>query len=266
MTLLPQARIVERTGYRSPLAVSCRDGSTGAEVTDGLVASAWLRSDPRTRYTATRSPLSGVLGFGNLPRMWRASHATAGPGEPLTWPAVAPTAMCVLVQDLQERYLPVTLAVDVPVGAPVTVPLSSAPTRPPSSGFATVRGEVHSAGTGPPLGWALVRIDTGGDVYQTIADARGRFVLQVPWPEALPPLTPSGPGLSTVTWPLTVSVRSEPGALVLSPGTTSNDPPELSSVSGQGAAQLVDGGNHPSIVATLAFGRPLVLALTAVPA
>lgn len=268
MTILPEVRVLDRLGYRLPLGVDCQDGVTGARVTDGLLATAWLREDPTTRFTAQRSPVSGLLGFADLPRMWRSTHVRVGPDEPIVWPAVPPTPCCLLVTDSLGRYLPASVAVDVPVSAPVVVPLSSAPTRQKGSGVATVRGELRT-GAGAELGWALVRVNTGLVVYQSVADGRGRFLLHLPYPEALPPLLgnpPVGPGLSGVTWPLTVSARSEPGALVRSPGLETLDPPELGSVTTQGAAQLVDGGNHPSITATLRFGIPLVLALTAVPA
>lgn len=260
-------RVLERHGYRVPLALTCRDGVTGAVVSQGLAASAWPRSSPSTRFEARRSPLSGTLGWGSLPAQWSTTHAVVPPGERVVWPAASPTAYCVLVRDLAGRYLPTALAVDVPVTAPVDVPLSSAPARQPVSGLATVRGEVHDDADGSPLASALVRIDTGAGVHQTVTDAQGRFLLLLPYPDALPAVSPAGAGLSAVTWPLTVTVRSEPAALVRSPGSRDDDPAELGSVTGQGAAQLVDGGGpHPSIAATLAFGTPLVLPLVVVPA
>lgn len=268
MTMVPEVRVLERFGYRMPLAVDCQDGVTGERVTDGLLATAWLRQDPTTRFTAQRSPVSGLLGFANLPRMWHATHAKVRPEEPIAFPVVPPTQCCVLVQDTFGRYLPMSVSTNAPVSATLVVPLSSAPQRQKGSGVATVRGELHT-GAGAELAWALIRVDTGTTVHQTIADHRGRFLIYLPYPEALPLLAgnpPVGSGLSGVTWPLTVTVRSEPDALVRAPGLDANDPPELGSVTTQGAAQLVDGGNHPSITATLGFGIPLVLALTAVPA
>jgi hypothetical protein len=259
----------ERLGYRAPLALICQDGVTGAAVTDGLVATAWPAADTTRVFTAARSPLSGILGFGRLPLPFDASHAMVPAGEPITWPAITPEPYTAMVQDTAGRYLPAVVSVTVPVSTPVVVPLSSSPARHAPSGFATVKGEVHENGTGNALAWSLVRIDTGAAAYNTVADERGRFLLHLPYPEALPPLLgspPSGPGLSAVAWPLTVTVRSEPGALVQL-GPTATAPPELGSVIAQGAAQLVDGGgSHASIAATLAFGTPLVLALTAVPA
>lgn len=240
-------RVLERTVYRAPLAVLCRDGVTDAVVAGDLVATAWRRDRPARRYTARRSPVSGILGWGRLP-------------------APMPTDYCVRVEDKAGRYLPAVVTVAVPVSAPVVVPLSSAPQRALRGGMATVRGEIHRDSDNSSLEWALVRIDTGGGIFQTVADARGRFLLQVPYPEALPPLASPQVGLGAVTWDVTVSALSEPSALVRSPGLGPDEPPELGSVSTQGAAQLIDGGPHPSLTATLAFGLPLVLALRAVPA
>jgi hypothetical protein len=262
-------QVLERQAYRTPLAVLCQDGVTGATVLDGLVATAWRRSDPSQRFTARRSPVSGIYSFGFLPRQWANTHVRVAPGQPVIWPPSTPEAWCLLVEDNLGRYLPTSIAVNVPVTAPVTAPLSSAPTRLAGDATAVVRGEIHHDGTGDPLGWALIRIDTGTAVYQTVADDRGRFRIQAPYPEALPALggsTPSGPGLSSMTWPLTVTALSQPAALVRSPGLQPTDPPELASITSQSAAQLVDGGSHPALTETLQFGTDLVLSLSAVPA
>lgn len=217
---------------------------TEAVVAGDLVATAWRRDQPAQRYTARRSPVSGILGWGRLDG----------------------TDYCVRVEDRAGRYLPTVVTATVPVHAPLPIPLSSAPQRQLSGGVATVRGEIHRDSDDSPLGWSLVRVDTGGGIFQTVADARGRFLLQVPYPEALPPLASPPVGLGAVTWDVTVTALSEPAALTRSPGLGPDDPPELGSVTTQAAAQLIDGGPHPSLTATLAFGVPLVLALKAVPA
>jgi hypothetical protein len=262
-------KVVERHGYRTPLAVLCRDGVTGITVADGLLATAWRRTEPARRFTAKRSPVSGIHSFGSLPRQWANTHRRVPPGQPITWPAVTTEAWCLVVADTFARYLPTSVALDIPVAAPAELPLSSAPTRAAGAATAVVRGEIHRDGTGEPLGWALIRIDTGSAVYQAVADHLGRFRIQAPYPEALPALAgspPAGPGISGVNWPLTIGVRSQPGALVWSPGLRPPDPPELASITGQADAQLVDGGPQPSLTEILHFGTDLVLALTAVPA
>jgi len=262
-------QVLERQAYRTPLAVLCQDGVTQATVVDGLVVTAWRRSDPSQRFTARRSPISGIYSFGSLPRQWANTHVRVAPGQPVIWPPASPEAWCLLVEDTLGRYLPTAIAANVPISAPVRVPLSSAPTRLAGDATAVVRGEIHHDGTSDPLGWALIRIDTGAAVYQTVADGSGRFRIQAPYPEALPVLTgspPSGPGLSSVMWPLTITALSQPSVLVRSPGLQPTDPPELTSITGQAATQLIEGAPHAALTETLQFGTDLVLLLSAVPA
>ena len=270
MTGLEDVRELERVGYRAPLALRCVDGASGVEVTDALLATAWRRSDPETLRTASRSPLSGLLGFGSLPGLWSAAQTRSGPGQPLTWPALTPVPFCARIVDTARRYLTTVVSVDAPVSGPLVVPLSSAPGRPMPSGWAVVRGEVHLAGGTSPLPWSVVRVDTGPAQYSAVADSMGRFLLYLPYPEALPPLLgsiPHGGGIGTVTWPLTISVRSQPGALTRAPGTGPQDPPELGSIDTQAVAQIDDGtGPRPSVDQTLVFGTPLMVRLDVIPA
>lgn len=260
----PSADLLERQSYRAPLAVKPVDGVTAVTVTDGLVATAWLRADPATSYSGSPSPFSGLIGFNRLAVPWTRTHESGPAGVRATWPPSIPAAYDVLVEDTLGRYLPTLARTTVPAPAPVVVPLSSAPQRPTPSGFATVRGEVHNQAGGSPLPWSLVRVDTGTSVIQSVTDQRGRFTLYFPYPEALPPIAGS-PGLAAVVWPLTISLLCKPSLLVFS-GSADN-PPELGSITGQAAAQIVSGGStSASITATLKFGSPLVLTLTAVPA
>jgi hypothetical protein len=256
-------QLLERHSYRAPLALECVDGVTGVVVSDGLTATVWRKDDPDVRLTARRSPYSGLLGVLTLPGMWQQTHAAGPAGVPATWPVGPPTPVSALVIDTLGRYLPTSIAVDVPVTAPFQVELFSQPARSVASRCATVRGEVRDNGSGEALGWAYVTVVSGADTYHTVADQLGRFLLQMPWPDALS--VPTGSGLAGLTWQLTVEVQSEPSALVRSPGLGADDPPELASITGQQAAQLIDGGPHSSIEATLAYQSPLVLALAAVP-
>lgn len=260
---------LERTGYRAALSLSCSDAVRGDLVADGLVATAW-RLGEDVRLTASRSRVSGLLGYGLLPGLGDYQRAHAAGGAELIWPAdPAPQPWLVSVVDTQRRYLPMLLEVDVPVTAPVGVPLHSAVTRSPRSGWAVVRGEVHERGTGAGLPWPVVTVTAAPQAYEVIGDELGRFLLIAPYPEALPPLSgspPAGPGLGAMTWSLTLAVRSEPANLDRpSPGGT--DPPELGSILGQADAQIdVAGVLQPSSTATLAFGSPTVLTLSVQPA
>jgi hypothetical protein len=256
-------RLLERNSYRAPLALACVDGVSGTVVSDGLTATVWRRDDPATRLTARRSPFSGLLGVESLPGMWLETHAVGPAGEPTSWPAAPPTPVSALVIDTRGRYLPTSIAVDVPVTEPFQVQLFSQPARPGASNCATVQGEIRDDGSGEALGWAYVTVVSGSDTYHAVADQVGRFLLQMPWPDALS--VPTGSGLAGVTWQLTVEVQSQPSALVRSPGLGSDDPPELASITGQQAAQLIVGGPHPSLDVTLTYRSPLVLRLLAVP-
>lgn len=273
MTGIESIRELERVGYRAPLALRCVDGVSGIEVADALLATAWRRSDPATSRTASRSPLSGLLGFGSLPGLWSAERARSDPGQPLTWPARTPVPYCARIVDTARRYLTAVVSVEVPVSGPLVVPLSSAPGRPMPSGWAGVRGEVHRAtalGGAGPLPWSVVQIDTGPAQYSAVADSMGRFLLYLPYPEALPPLLgsiPLGGGIGTVTWPLTISVRCQPGALEQAPGSGPQDPPDLGSINAQAVAQIDDGtGPQPSVDQTLTFGTLLMVRLDVIPA
>ncbi|MFE9690614.1 hypothetical protein [Micromonospora sp. NPDC005806] len=239
---------LERAFYRAALSVRCTDAITGVVVADELVVTAGPAADPDVRLTATSSPLSGLQGFGELPSLRTYQRA---PG-----PAPAPTTYAIGVVDLRRRYLPVVLEVPVPVAAPVEVPLHSSVSRLPPSGWAVVRGEVHDQTSGDPLAWPVVSVTAGPDTYDVVGDGLGRFLLIAPYPEALPPLSgspPAGPGLSAMTWPLTIAVRSEPGAL------TGGDPPELGSILGQAPVA------GPPATDELAFGAPTVLILLVQP-
>ena len=110
----------------------------------------------------------------------------AGPPGVLTsWPAEPPTLVSALVIDTRARYLPTSIAVHVPAPEPFLVELFLQPARPGASSCATVRGEVREDGSGEALGWAYVTVVSGPDTYHAVADQRGRFILQLPWPDAL---------------------------------------------------------------------------------
>ena len=150
-----------------------------------------------------------------------------------------------------------------------TPPLYSAVTRPVPSGFATVLGEVWTT-TGTPAPWAVVQIVAGGTTYTTLADQLGRYVVYLPYPEALPPLTgspPIGGPLDSLTWPLTVWVRYQPSNQQVLADALPADPPELASLLSQASATISSGGDtQPNLAATLTFGSQLLVMLEVVPA
>ena len=260
---------LERTGYRAPLVLRCVDQVGGGTVGDGLRALARRDGDTASPVAAARSPLSGLLGFGSLPGQRAAMWTRSTGGTPLRWPAPgAGTPFVVRIADRDRRFLPTTLRVEVPVAAPVEVPLFSAAARPAPSGWATVRGEVRVSGTGAPAAWSVLQVATDDTQYRTVADDAGRYLLYLPYPEALPPLSGGdGTGLAAVTWPLTVGVSYQPGELTAPGDAAPADPPFLASILGQAPAAIAaDGGTQPTITAILAFGATLVLPIAVVPA
>jgi hypothetical protein len=269
---------LERSGFRGALALRGIDAGSGTAVADDLAAVAYRSGDPETRFTAIRSPVSTLLGFGVLPGLGGSpglQRAHSSGGAPLEWPAVpAPEVFVVRVSDRARRYLPTVLAVGLPAAAPVEVPLYSAPGRPAPSGLATVRGEVRVSADGSEAAWAVVSLTAGGVPYETVSDGRGRFLFYLPYPEALPPLSAvAATGLDSVTWPLELRVRYQPGALRPVAGAAPGDPPELGSIRGQAPALATLGGSGGSgggpaaeLDLTLAFGTALVLRVGVTPA
>ncbi|WP_405868109.1 hypothetical protein OG407_49680 [Streptomyces sp. NBC_01515] len=258
----------ERIAYRAPLALRCADAVSGAAVGDGLSAVAWRGSDPATTYPAVPSPVSSLLGFGGLPGQRPYERAYSTGGDPLNWPdPAAPEPFTVRVTDHARRYLPVTLLAQVPVSAPVEVPLYSAPGRPAPSGWAVVRGELRAADQSA-VAWAVVEVAADTVPYTTVSDADGRFLLHLPYPEALPALpgaSSAGAGLGAVTWPLTIGVRSEPATLRTPAAPAAPGPPYLDSILGQAAGGIDPGGGAiPTVTETLVFGAPVTLLLTVV--
>jgi hypothetical protein len=267
VTFLP----LETVAYRAPLAVQFHDSVTGATVADDLLVTAWRAGDPGGRRKPIRSPLSANMVFGSLPG--------SAPDETLLAPGSAPGSpptpaipFVIRALDPDGRYLPMLLAVDVPATALLTPPLFPAPTYPRPAGWAAVSGEVSVAALpASPATWAMVAVQAGPSTYSTVTDGQGRYVVYLPYPEALPPLTGSPPGgggpFDQITWPLTVSVRYQPAAQRRLADAHPYDPPEQGSVLSQAAAAISSGGGTAAALATtLTFGVPLLLMLQVVPA
>jgi hypothetical protein len=261
---------LETTLYRAALGLQFIDSVDGASVADGLVVTAWPAGDPGAVRVAAQSPVSTIMGFGRLPGLAFYQEAVTDDPGTFTWPAPGTgRPFEVRVADPVGRYLPELLAVTAPSSALVTPLLFSAPARPVPSGFAVVSGEVSSVTSGPAA-WAMVQIVTDAGTYVTLADQLGRYVVYLPYPEALPPLggSPRSGGPSgQLTWPLVVSVRYQPSAQNRLADATAGDPPELASLLGQAPAAIsAVGGQQPSLAATLTFGSPLLLMLQVAPA
>ena len=269
--------ILETVAYRAPLALHVVDAASGADLADGLIATAWPEGDSSSARTARRSLVSSLLGFGTLPGLWHQEFTVADGSASPTWPAPSPESFVVTVVDTQNRYLPQAVLVQVPVTAPVEVTLYSGPARPRPAAWGMVYGSATVSPDGGPLAWAVITVSDGTTAYQTTTDTQGRFVVYLPeeWrrfeecfgiPVAEQRELADGryrTGVGNISWPVTLSVQAAPTTVSF----PAADIPDIASVRAQGAAQLVVGGaNQANVDATLPFGPPLFLRLSVVPA
>lgn len=268
---------------RAPLGLRFRDLAHGAPVTDGLLVTARPLGATGPGRTAVRSPISGIYGFRTLPGLygytsgeqpatdWCSPPAGSPPADLTDLEALralleaesdgAPANFVVAVVDQQGRFLPQTLRLCLPRTRLVAAPLFSTPARPAPPGLAVLRGELRTRLDDNPAGWALVTASPDGvSSAVAISDARGMFMLLLPYP---PPLTPpigSPGGISEPAWNLTIQVFYQPGQQHFVPGF---DPPDIRSILGQAAATVYDvagpTGGGPTLQRTVRFGRPLVV-------
>lgn len=266
----PITTVLETLGYRAPLALRCRDATTSMDVSYGIAAFAWPDGDPSATRIATGSKVSPLLGFGTLPGLRAQTYARADGSALPSWPAAPGKPFVVRVVDTQSRYLPQVFSLELPETAPVDVLLYTAPTRSPPSAWACIGGEVHVASDDTAAAWALVDLDVDAGNYTALCDERGRFLIYLPYPEALPALVgspPHGSGLDALTWAVTVSVRYQPRSLSWPVNPAPVGPPDVVSIRSQGVAQVgFVNPTAPSVTATLQFGSALHLQLKVAPA
>ena len=276
---------------RAPLGMRFLDLVRGVSVTDGLVVSAWRIGTSGPRQIAFTSPLSGVYGFRTLPgfRLFEvgerpASDWCASPpdvGEPtadeltsldtlqgLLRAEESPPAganFIVYVEDGQGRFLPQLMQMCLPKERLVEVPLFSSPARLAPAGLGVVHGELTIRGSQPlkSASWALVAVSLDSHTYVGVADARGMFILFVPYASALPPLEGSPPhgsgNIDQLAWPLTISVFYQPSSQQFVPDL---EPPDTLSILEQRRATVYDGVGVPgsNLVRSIRFGADLVVA------
>lgn len=272
MSAVPLAlETVTRTAL---LGVRFWDRVTAAVVADGL----------EVVETASATPAvpnrSGVFVLHDLPDL-RAS--AFGGGDDAFWasPPVASTIAFTVV-DPFSRFLPFAFTADVPLrglfaedcgldASPPDqivggVPLFSTPSRVPPTGVAAVRADLWDVEAGAQAAWAVLEVSAAaGPLYRGVADALGRTVVFLPYPE--PPWHGSSPppgsrSLSNQTWPLTVTVRYAPAlASPPLPGPASVTVPDLCAVLMQPAGTLLAADSPTTALGSqiLTFGRELVL-------
>jgi hypothetical protein len=256
------------------LGVRFWDRVTGRPVSDRLEV---VETTSGARAVPNRS---GVFVLHDLPGM-RASEF--GAGDDAFWaspPAISTIGFTVV--DRLGQFLPFAFTADVPfrglfaedcglaasppdaiVGG---VPLFSAPSRIVPAGIAAVRAELWDVEAHAPAAWAVLEVSAGaGPVHRGVADAGGRTVVLLPYPE--PPWHSSSPppgsrALSEQTWPLTLAVRYAPahGSPPL-PDPASDVVPDLCSVLTQPTGTLLAADSPSTVLGPqiLTFGRELVL-------
>lgn len=233
-----------RVGARTaPLGLRFWDPVTAAFVGDGLRVSAYPMADPTRRAAASVSP-SRVWVFHKLPGMGAVER---GEGDEAFWASPPPKRTIVVeVDDDLGRFVPFQLEVEVPVRRPLewtppagvsfpgmppgAVPLFSSATRAVPRGLCVVRADLwdpnattppkntkntkNTKGLGGPGAWALVTAAIDGLLgISGLADGEGRVLLIGPYP------APTGGGEDGLTgvpllkqsWPVSLSVRYEPG-------------------------------------------------------
>ncbi len=209
--------------------------------------------------------------------------ACSAAGDDAFWasPPIAATATFA-VTDSTRQFLPFAFTVDVPVrglfsedcglvGSPPdtavgAVPLFSTPNRTVPAGTAAVRADLWDAIDDGAAAFAVLEVSAnGGPVYRGVADAKGRVVVFLPYPE--PPWHGSSPppgsqALSEQTWPLTLAVRYAPAsASPPLPDPASGAAPDLCAVLTQPFGTLLGAESPapPLEPQELPFGRDLVL-------
>ena len=288
---------LERVIRRAPLGMRFVDIIRDVTVSDSLLVQAWQKGTSGPRQTALVSPISGVYGFRSLPNLARyevgerpASYWCASPGDatlPDNWASsgalygwvnaaegAAKANFIVTVQDLQGRFLPELLFLCLPREALLEVPLFSSPARAPLAGFGVIRGQLvrnDGAPAGQPAGWARITAILGDHTYEAIADARGIFVVFVPYAR-FPALQnggagPAGEYVAQLTWDVTIQISYQPSQLIFVPEVGSPNthlfigPPDMRSIIEQGRAKVYQKAGQASdeLSAPLPFGRDLVV-------
>jgi hypothetical protein len=266
--------VLETVTRTALLGVRFWDRITGRVVADGLEV---LETTRGIRLVPSRS---GAFVLHEFPGM-RAT--TFGSGDDAFWASPpGSAAIAFTVVDTTRQFLPFAFTTDVPVrglfaedcgldGSPPDavvggVPLFSAPSRIAPAGIAAVRADLWDVDADAPAAWAVLEVSAGtGPVYRGVADANGRTVVLLPYPE--PPWHGSSPppgshSLSEQTWPLTIGVLYAPSQA--SPPLPTPSPyavPDLCAVLTQPAGTLLAADSPETVLGSqvLAFGRELVL-------
>lgn len=290
---------LEKVIRRAPLGMRFVDIIRDVTVSDALLVYAWQKGTNGLKQTALVSPISGVHGFRSLPGLasyevglrpasdWCPAPGAGDVTSPDDWASsgaltswvnaaegAAKANFIVTIQDLQGRFLPELLFLCLPRETVLEVPLFSSPARAPLAGFGVIRGQlVRNDGpqAGQPAGWARITAILGDHVYESIADARGMFVIFVPYAR-FPALQNGGAGaggeyVALLTWDVIIQVSYQPSQLIFipDPGIPNTplliSPPDMRSIIEQKRAKVYPqaGQVADELSTQLPFGRDLVI-------
>lgn len=243
----------------TPFGVTFVDAALGRRVDEGLCVTARADGDPATVVAAYRTA-SAVYAFAGLPGMHDVEYPV-GDDDPRQAPK---RRFLIRVEDKWRRFLPAVFAAELPHDGLFPVPgsglggffLFSAPTRPASPAFATVRAQIETV-QGDAAAYALLEARLpGGGVRYGLADRRGAATLVFPWPcFDPPPLRSLQAVVAEQQWPLRLRVRHQPAALKRAVGI---DEPLLGSVFAQEYAMILPAAPGSLVIPVLEREETLI--------
>jgi len=232
------------------LGIRFWDASRNVQVSDGLHVTARPDVVNGRSTTAILTP-SGHYVFRSLPGL-SAWEYPAGSVPPPPAPADA-SRFIIEVTDLQQRFLPTTFQIDLPLpnrglfpmAAQNGVPgdsslgayLFTAPTRPTPPGMAGVRAHLVDQANGRSAPFAILAVrltDTSPQQrWDGIADAQGNVLVQFPTPSLADVADDAvaATSLAEKYWRLNIRVHYQPTALIFPQGAVV---PDLRSIYDQG--------------------------------
>lgn len=274
---------LEKIIRRAPLGLRFVDAVSGADIMSGLTVTGWREGTTYPYFTAQRSQQSGIYGYATLPEYRRFEPTDDTPAPP-----VDPVNYFIYVRDTLGRFLPQTHIIEIPQENVQTIELYSQPARPVQAGLAVIRGELWDTTNERGAGWAKLQAEIAGKSYETVADARGMFVLYVPFAGTFPqpPIDMGNPGggqgggqggggnnggnggsqsLNELSWDVTITVDYNAEDQVQVAGLRDDKPPTMASINAQSTAEIEDdsgGSGETSITRSLQYQQELIVKST----
>jgi len=272
MSNIDRIVVLDRVTLVAPLGVLFWDVVTGLPVTDALQVTAYPKDAPALRTTGVANA-SGIVVFHHLPGL---AAVETGSGQPDFWKKlpIKPRPFVLEVTDLNRRYQPFTLAVDLPVKGLLKpacvpdlkesiVPMYSTADRVPPEGKAIVRAQLFDPLNKVPCAWAVLQVMQGANMLgQGIADKTGAVVAFFNHPALSKFSSDTKPdpaknvALNNQVWSVDLKVLYDPKLYAKKKPIPSI--PNLCSVLAQPAANVWSDWTLALPRQTLQFGRELV--------